>query len=160
MLQKHSSSICFCSICEKTSNWLMTFLVSVIFFQLSKLQMCRFIISLLSFTLVRKFSWLLDDWESQGRGWEKKRDGQERCFSTLFSLHTLSSQYCQPWLCYNECVLRLCIRLRFQRSHTVPCVLVVSPGNKSAQGTLLWEAYGKEHMHVQPWGYITMYNNG
>ena len=28
--------------------------------------------------------------------------------------------------------------------------LVGSPGNKSAQGTLLWEAYGKEHMHVQP----------
>lgn len=52
------------------------------------------------------------------------------------------------------------IRLRFQRSHTVPCFWVGSPGNKSAEGTLLWEAYGKEHMHVQPWGYITMYNNG
>lgn len=60
----------------------------------------------------------------------------------------------------HECVLRLCFRLRFWGSHTVPCVLVGSPGNKSAQGTLLWEAYGKEHMHVQPWGYITMYNNG
>lgn len=30
-----------------------------------------------------------------------------------------------------------------------------SPGNKSAQGTLLWQAYGKEDTQVQPWRYIT-----
>lgn len=59
-----------------------------------------------------------------------------------------------------KCMLQVCIRLRFQISHTVPCLWVDSPGNKSAQGTLLWDAYGKEHMQVQPWGYITMYNNG
>lgn len=96
--------------------------------------------------------------ENQKADLEKKGDRQE-------FQHFVFPPYCVfPALSarveLHECVLRLCIRLRFQRSHTVPCFLVGSPGNKSAQGTLLWEAYGKEHMHVQPWGYITMYNNG
>lgn len=87
---------------------------------------------------------------------ERRRTGEvfQHRFSSILYLLSFFSQS------RTTCVLRLCIRLRFQRSHTVPCFLVGSPGNKSAEGTLLWEAYGKEHMHVQPWGYITMYNNG
>lgn len=160
---KHTLSICFYVNCE-TKTRQIAYQLMILLFCLFSAVTCKYAdsswgFSVCSLVLKKKKSADFLTVRNNKPGIERKKETDRwgvsaLCFPSILYLPSFVSQG------RAKCVLRLCIRLRFQRSHTVPCFLVGSPGNKSAEGTLLWEAYGKEHMHVQPWGYITMYNNG
>lgn len=89
---------------------------------------------------------------------KKKKKRLLTFFLLFFTLFLL--QLCQLGSSYCTCVILFCIRLRFQRSHTVPCFLVGftwkqecrrhAPLGSLRQRTHACTAMGVHH-HVQQW---------